>query len=103
MLTDARSKLLSLLKAKSVFYGDFVLSSGAKSSYYLDCRLTTLDPEGAWLVGEVLHGIIQAEAFARRIKIDSLGGLTMGADPMAVSIGIHSFWKKENPPLRPFV
>ena len=50
MATDpnAKSELLTLLQHKSVFHGDFVLASGAKSSYYIDCRLTTLDPEGAW-------------------------------------------------------
>ena len=50
-IANAKARLLALLRRKSVFHGEFVLSSGAKSSYYIDCRLTTLDPEGAWLVG----------------------------------------------------
>jgi orotate phosphoribosyltransferase len=105
MLTNAqaKSRLLSLLREKSVFHGDFVLSSGAKSSYYVDCRLTTLDAEGAWLVGQVMHSLIQTEAVARGVKISSVGGLTMGADPMAVAIGMYSFFVKDAPPLRMFI
>jgi len=105
MLTNAQAKsqLLSLLREKSVFHGDFVLSSGAKSSYYVDCRLTTLDAEGAWLVGQVMHSLIQTEAAARGVRINSVGGLTMGADPMAVAIGMYSFHVKDAPPLRTFI
>jgi orotate phosphoribosyltransferase len=105
MLTNAQAKsqLLSLLREKSVFHGDFVLSSGAKSSYYVDCRLTTLDAEGAWLVGQVMHSLIQTEAAAQGAKINSIGGLTMGADPMAVAIGMYSHFVKDVPPLRMFV
>src|SRR5262249_10374341 len=100
---QARPQLLKLLKAKSVFYGDFVLSSGAKSSYYIDCRLTTLDPEGAWLVGQVMRNLIRAEARARNVKVNSIGGLTMGADPIALAVGMRSFGAKDRPALRPFV
>jgi orotate phosphoribosyltransferase len=105
MLTDveARTRLLSLLQTKSVFHGDFVLSSGAKSNYYIDCRLTTLDAEGAWLVGQVMHSLIRREAAARNLAIDAVGGLTMGADPIAVALGMYSFFRQEAPPLRPFL
>jgi orotate phosphoribosyltransferase len=100
---NARSKLLTLLKAKSVFHGDFVLASGARSSYYIDCRLTTLDPEGAWLVGEAMHSLIQTEASARGVTIKAVGGLTMGADPIALAVGMYSFSAKDTPLLQPFV
>jgi orotate phosphoribosyltransferase len=100
---NTKSKLLSLLQARSVFYGDFTLSSGGKSKYYIDCRLTTLDPEGAWLVGDVMRTLIQDEARNRRIKIDSVGGLTMGADPISLAVGMQSFSAKDEPILRPFV
>ncbi len=105
MLTtsEAKLKLLSLLREKSVSYGDFTLASGAKSTYYIDCRLTTLDPEGAWLVGQVMHSLIQTAAAASGIKIDAVGGLTMGADPVALSVGMVSFFSKDPQPLRPFV
>ena len=99
----ARSKLLSLLRAKSVFRGDFLLASGARSTYYIDCRLTTLDPEGAWLVGQTMHSIIRAEALALSVQINSAGGLTLGADPIALAVGMYSFSVNDSPPLRPFV
>ena len=97
----SRSALLDLLKTKSVLHGDFTLSSGAKSAYYIDCRLTTLDPAGAWLVGELMHGIIRAEQTRRNLHIDAVGGLTMGADPVAIAVGIYSHYAKE-PPLQIF-
>jgi orotate phosphoribosyltransferase len=97
MLTnsEAKTQLLSLLREKSISYGDFTLASGAKSTYYIDCRLTTLDPQGAWLVGQVMHSLILGEAAARGVKIDAVGGLTMGADPISLSIGMYSFFCKD--------
>jgi len=74
-----------------VFYGDFALSSGGRSPYYIDCRLTTLNPEGAAAVGELLFSLIRDEAGRRKVHIDSVGGLTMGADPVALAIGLASF------------
>ena len=105
MLTDltAKANLLALLRKKSVFHGDFVLSSGARSTYYIDCRLTTLDPEGAWLVGQVMHSLIRQAAGERKLHINSVGGLTMGADPIALAVGMYSHLMKESPPLQPFV
>ena len=105
MLTDsnAKSKLRALLRAKSVFHGDFVLSSGAKSNYYVDCKLTTLDPEGAWLVGQVMHTLIRQEALANNVQVDTIGGLTMGADPIALAVGMYSFSVKDAPPWKPFI
>ena len=105
MLSDsaARVQLQSFLQTKSIFQGDFVLSSGARSSYYIDCRLTTLDPEGAWLVGQVMHGLIKAEAIGRKLQINSIGGLTMGADPIALATAMHSVLAKDNPPWQSFV
>jgi orotate phosphoribosyltransferase len=103
MSSDARPKLLSLLQAKSIFHGDFLLSSGARSTYYIDCRLTTLDPEGAWLVGQVMHDLIQGEAKSRGVRVDSIGGLTMGADPIALATGMWSFSRKDDSPWRIFV
>src|SRR5579863_6815643 len=104
MLTDndAKSALLKILQKKSVFRGDFTLSSGAKSSYYIDCRLTTLDPEGAWLVGQCVRGVIRAEEAASGKKAQAVGGLTMGADPIALATGMYSQYVKDAPPLRVF-
>ncbi|HZR19126.1 MAG TPA: orotate phosphoribosyltransferase [Verrucomicrobiae bacterium] len=105
MLTDsmAKSELLALLRKKSVFYGDFLLSSGARSSFYFDCKLTTLDPDGAWLVGQVMHSMIQAEASARNVKVTAVGGLTMGADPLALAVGMYSARIQQKPPLQVFI
>src|SRR5207249_3620918 len=105
MLTtaDARVKLLSFLQAKSIFHGDFTLSSGAKSAYYVDCKLTTLDPEGAWLVAQVMHDLIQREASARAVRVNAIGGLTLGADPIALAVGMFSFWVQDNPPWKTFI
>ena len=95
-----KARLLAILKKKSVFHGDFVLSSGARSSYYFDCKLTTLDPEAAWLVGAVLLKMIQAEAVTRGIKLDTIGGLTMGADSIALAVGMVSFKETPDHPLK---
>jgi len=99
----AKSELLALLRKKSVFYGDFLLSSGARSSFYFDCKLTTLDPDGAWLVGQVMHSMIQAEASARNVKVTAVGGLTMGADPLALAVGMYSARIQQKPPLQVFI
>lgn len=96
----ARTELLSLLRKKSVFRGDFTLSSGAKSSYYIDCRLTTLDARGAWLCGQCLHQLIRKEQ--KGSAIDAVGGLTMGADPLALAIAMYSHSAKDEQVLQAF-
>jgi orotate phosphoribosyltransferase len=92
LLSDdqARNALKDLLRQKSIFFGDFTLASGAKSRYYFDCRLTTLDPQGAWLVGQSMHVLIRREAAARNLPIQGVGGLTMGADPVALATAMVS-------------
>jgi len=91
-----RRKLLAKLKEKSVFFGDFLLSSGGRSPFYIDCRLTTLDPEGACLVGRVMNAMIQREIEATGAPVAAVGGLTMGADPVALAIGMTS-WMESSP------
>jgi orotate phosphoribosyltransferase len=93
-----RQKLLAKLKEKSVFFGDFLLSSGGRSSFYIDCRLTTLDPEGACLVGKVMNAMIQREIAESGAPVVGVGGLTMGADPVALAIGMTS-WMESSPKL----
>ena len=104
MHTDEQAKnaLLNLLRKKSVFRGDFTLASGAKSTYYIDCRLTTLDPEGAWLVGQCVHGVIRREIAASGKAVQAVGGLTMGADPIALAVGMYSHFVKDALPLQVF-
>ncbi len=88
MSDSARATLLSILRQKSVIYGDFTLASGKKSDFYCDARLTTLDPHGALALGEVGWALVKSEAARLGVQPQSVGGLTMGADPVALAIGI---------------
>ena len=99
---EARRELLKLLRAKSVFHGDFTLASGAKSKFYIDCRLTTLDAKGGWLVGAVVYDLIQQEEAHLKRTVVGIGGLTMGADPIALATAMTS-QLHDRTPLRPFV
>jgi len=82
MLRDERETLRDLLRARSVRTGDFTLASGAKSSYYIDARLTTMSGSGQLLIGR--RGL--AEIDAHGWSPDTAGGLTLGADPVAYAI-----------------
>jgi orotate phosphoribosyltransferase len=83
---DARQHLLAILATKSFRLGQFKLSSGGTSDYYIDCRTTTLDASGARLVGEVFLHTLREQGWDPK----AIGGLTMGADPIAVSVAIAS-------------
>ena len=85
-MSSARQELVSLLATKSFRLGDFKLSSGGTSDYYIDCRTTTLDARGAKLTGEVFLEEIQKRGW----NPQAIGGLTMGADPIVVSVAIAS-------------
>ncbi len=87
-MPNARATLLALLRRKSVIYGDFTLASGRKSDFYCDARLTTLDPQGAIALGEVGWDTVRERAASLGVKPVAIGGLTMGADPVALAIGI---------------
>ena len=101
-LDEARDELTALLRRKSIFHGEFTLASGAKSNYYFDCRLTTFDARGAWLVGQLVHATIRREEAARQVKVAAVGGLTMGADPVALATSIYSSWANDAVPLQAF-
>jgi orotate phosphoribosyltransferase len=85
-MRSARQKLLSILAHKSFRLGEFKLSSGGTSDYYVDCRTTTLDAKGSRLTGEVFFEEIRQ----RRWKPRAIGGLTMGADPIVVAVSVVS-------------
>ncbi len=97
-----REHLLAKLRKLSVFFGEFTLSSGAKSNYYIDCRLTTMDAEGACLVGRTMHALIREELERGGGAATAIGGLTMGADPISVAIGMTSWMEKPEAPLQVF-
>src|SRR2546422_9816489 len=86
--SSLEAELRAILVERSVCHGDFTLASGAKSDFYVDAKLTTSDPRAAMLVGRVGWQLIQEVAAARNISVNSIGGLTMGADWIALSIGI---------------
>ncbi len=85
---ELKSELLVILNAKSVCRGDFTLASGAKSDLYIDARVTTSDPRAALLIGRIGWQLIKQMAAERSVNVDGIGGLTMGADWFALSVGI---------------
>jgi orotate phosphoribosyltransferase len=87
-----RERLIALLRERSVERGDFVLSSGRRSSYYIDCRRTTMHAEGLALVGALGLGAIRGAGW----EADAVGGLTLGADPVAYAVARASV---DAPPL----
>jgi len=99
--SDPREELRQLLIQKSVCQGDFTLASGAKSDFYVDARVTTLDPRGATLIGKVGWDLLRKTASELGYKVDAVGGLTMGADPIALSIGVTAY--ADNPEAFPQV
>ncbi len=86
MTSSAREQLLHLLATNSFRLGEFTLSSGGKSDYYIDCRTTTLHAQGAELTGRVFLELIQSKGWPAA----AVGGLTMGADPIVVATSVIS-------------
>jgi orotate phosphoribosyltransferase len=87
-----RERLLSLLVERSFRVGDFVLASGARSRFYVDCRTTTTHAEGQAVIGRLgLAALRGAE-----LRPAAVGGLTMGADPVAYAIA-HASWLADDP------
>jgi orotate phosphoribosyltransferase len=85
-MSSARQELLRLLATKSFRLGEFKLSSGGTSDYYIDCRTTTLDARGAQLTGQVFLEEIRSRGW----NAQAIGGLTMGADPIVVAVAVTS-------------
>jgi len=80
-VTDARTQLISSIRDLAVFHGDFTLTSGKKASYYVDLRKVSLDHRVAPLIGEVMVDLL-----AEVPDVAAVGGLTMGADPIASAV-----------------
>jgi len=94
-MTD-HSALVLLLAERSVKQGLFTLASGKQSRWYIDARLTTMSPEGLSLIGPLALGRLHQSGW----KVDAIGGLTLGADPISYAIGYASAGTAK--PLRAF-
>ena len=81
-----RERLLELIARNSFRLGNFTLSSGLKSDYYIDCRTTTLHALGAELTGRAFLDLLQQQGWSPQ----AIGGLTMGADPIVTAISVIS-------------
>ena len=88
---DARARLVALLRSRSYRTGDFVLASGRRSTFYIDCRRTTMHAEGLHLIGALGLAAIRTLGW----RADAVGGLTLGADPVAYAIAAAT---AEHPP-----
>jgi orotate phosphoribosyltransferase len=93
---DETAKLKRILIDRSVKTGHFVLASGQSSSVYIDARLTTMHPDGMLVIGSLSLQVIEQ----KRWQVDSVGGLTIGADPVAFAISYTSAMTSR--PLRAF-
>ena len=92
-------QLLALLARTSFRLGQFTLSSGGTSDYYIDCRTTTLHAEGGRLTGHAILELLEA----RGIEADAVGGLTMGADPIVCNVATASAWRAQSNPAAPLI
>ncbi len=77
-MADEKAQLEKILLKKSFRLGDFTLSSGKKSDYYVDCRTATTDSQGLFLISNLFLDRLEKG----RLKIQAVGGLTLGADPI---------------------
>jgi orotate phosphoribosyltransferase len=94
-MTD-HSALVALLAERSAKRGQFVLSSGTQSTFYIDARLTTMSPEGLSIIGPFALSVLEQTGW----RIDAIGGLTLGADPISYAISYAS--ADSDHPLRAF-
>jgi len=93
-MTMYAQQLLSLLAQSSFRLGNFKLSSGGASDYYIDCRITTLHAEGGRLTGQAILELLEAH----HIVAEAVGGLTMGADPIVSNVATASAWRAHSHP-----
>jgi len=94
-LDAMRERLKTILREQSVRTGEFTLASGKKSDFYVDGKMTTLHPEGAYCVGRLIFERLRGRGFKAQ------GGLTLGADPMAAAVAAVSHLEGE--PLPAFI
>lgn len=85
--SEARERLLRLLRERAYRKGNVTLASGKTSDFYIDCKQVTLDAEGATLVGVCLAAAIDRYEEAHG-PVAAVGGLTLGADPVATAVAV---------------
>jgi orotate phosphoribosyltransferase len=87
LLARQHHRLLELLRSLAFQEREVVLSSGARSTFYIDCKQVSLHAEGQFLIGQLLRALIAEVAPSAR----GVGGLTLGADPLATAVSVMSF------------
>lgn len=93
---DYKPRLLEKIKTEALEMGHKrTLSSGKKSNYYIDGKIITLDPEGAFLTAKLIFDMLN------KIDFDAVGGLTLGADPIVAALALFSFLNKR--PIQTFI
>lgn len=94
---DDHARLKAILRKHSVLHGEFILASGRRSNIYVDCRLTTLRAEAMPILGRLMLAQFRVQGW----QPQAIGGLTMGADPVAFAVARESLGTDH--PLRAFV
>jgi orotate phosphoribosyltransferase len=84
MDSEERDRLRQMLLDRSMRFGEFVLSSGATSNYYIDVRKTSLHPDGLRLISKMFVEMLKAD------QVTAVGGLTLGADPLVAGVMLES-------------
>ena len=95
-IRSPRDRLLELIKARAIVHGKVTLSSGREADYYVDLRRITLDGQAAPLVGQVMNEL------TKDLDFEAVGGLTLGADPVATAM-LHASAAAAGRPLDAFV
>ena len=84
-----KERLLELLKQNALKVGNFTLSSGATSNYYIDARMITTHPEGAYLIGKIIFDMIKDD------DVSAIGGPALGAIPICSAVSLFSYLEKK--------
>src|SRR2546428_4020326 len=97
MTSDYKQRLKDLLQRKSIVWGKVRLASGQESDYYFDCKLTTLDPEGAFLTGYAVLDLLEENG----IRADAIGGPPIGAHPIVAAVAAGGYFRARERKGRP--
>lgn len=82
-----KNELIQFIRKQSYREGDFTLVSGKRSDFYIDLKATTLHPKGADLIGRLAAAIIREKG----LGVKAVGGLTLGADPIATAVSLACY------------